>query len=207
MLKAVLFFVGGVILIFLILGIIAQQHFSMKFPSFSHSDGSVRSEQTTPRSSETPDVDELPQEIVVASGEVFEATEVSQDLDQAAVETEVDESTEKELSLHEIIQMNVQLLAKIESAAAFQHHRLVTFAIHDFGDTTIHSLVCSGTRCSGLFRTNTLEHAQRLGDWITNKPNSLAFVKEGSQRVFVEDGVHFIHVVLQTDPTKGFPKE
>ncbi|TRW48994.1 hypothetical protein FM042_08410 [Aliidiomarina halalkaliphila] len=207
MLRGLIFFFAGVALIFLILSIIAQRHFSMTFPTFTKPNAPVREEIHESRSVESASESATENEVIVASGELYEDALEVQDEQRKHAEATIDQSIDKELSIHEIIELNIALLANIESSSAFQHHRLLTYAIHDFGDTTIHALVCSGSRCSGLFRTNSDEQSQRLAHWLIFEQDSLGFIRDGQERVFVEDGMHFVHVVLATDPNIGLPHQ
>lgn len=205
MLRAVMFFIAGIVFIFLILSIIAQQHFSMQFPRFTNPNAPMQMERLAPNMTDSAGEQLDRYDMLVASGEVIEEAVDEHEKQRKATESAIDKSTEEDLSLHEIIELNIALLANIESSAAFQHHRLLTFAIHDFGDTTIHALVCSGSRCSGLFRNNSEEQAQALGEWLIHEQVALGFIKEGKHRVFVEDNMHFVHVVLTTDPSIALP--
>lgn len=207
MFRALIFFFAGIALIFLVLSIIAQRHFSMTFPTFTNPNAPAREEIQTSQSVESPSESALEREIIVASGDMYEDAVAYQDEQRKAAEATIDQSINKALSIHEIIELNIALLANIESAAAFQHHRLLTYAIHDFGDTTIHALVCSGSRCSGLFRTNSEEQSHRLAHWLIYEQESLGFIRDGQERVFVEDGMHFVHVLLTTDSHIGLPHQ
>lgn len=200
MTKAVIAFLVGVLLIFLVLHLIAVDSPFVRLPP------STDGIHVTPASNDR-NLTIIPSEERPDTAPEPSTDEVRAAHERASAEALIDAATSEDLAIRRIIELNVLLLAHIETSAAFAHHRTLTVALHEFNGTTIHSLVCTGTRCSGLIRTSTQAQAESLGLWLTESKQLGDFIVDGTYRVFEEDAMQFVHVVLTTDPERGLPMQ
>lgn len=213
MLKPVVIFLAGALLMLLILGSVEWSvnawNENVKNPQRPQTEQStpdvvVRSEQNRPtaeaNSEQTPNanVDEQTAATLLVDIELDAdpATEADSSQQEQAI---IEQLLNEDASLNSIIEANVQLLGQVNSEAAFLHHQALLRLVNQTEQVQPMSIVCSNSVCNLAIYATTAALAERFAQQLVSQGAPGVAISGGEYRMFQENEHNFANIILHTE--------